>query len=453
MEETRTERPRENKMGTMPVGKLLVVMSVPTMFSMLIQALYNIVDSIFVSRYSEKALTAVSLAFPLQNLMFAFAIGLSIGMCSVVSRRLGEKREDEAKRAAETGYTIELIFMVFFMLVGAFVSKPFARIYAKGDEELLRYTTTYLRICLMISIGVFVSIYSEKALQATGDTFHPMIIQASGAIFNIIFDPILIFGYLGFPRLGIAGAAYATVAGQIFSMILGIFYMKRNSYVNIKLLKPRIHKDSSKDILEVGLPSIIMQGIGTIMISLMNGILIAYNVLATTVFGIYFKLQSFVFMPVFGMNSGMMPILGYNYGAKNRARMMKTLKLGLTFAFSYMTLGALVFMFFPDALLSLFNASDALKAIGEVALRRIALTFPLAAISIMLGSLFQAMGDGYLSMIQSIIRQLGFLIPSAWLLGRLFGLDAVWFSFMIAEVFALILTLFFFNKEKKKLNF
>ena len=453
MEQTRTERPRENKMGTMPVGKLLVVMSVPTMFSMLIQALYNIVDSIFVSRYSEKALTAVSLAFPLQNLMFSFAIGLSIGMCSVISRRLGEKREDEARKAAESGYAIELCFMALFMIIGAFVSKPFAKIYAKGDAELLEYTVTYLRICLMISVGVFISIYAEKSLQATGDTIHPMIIQASGAIFNIVFDPILIFGYLGFPAMGIAGAAYATVAGQICSMLLGIFYLKRNSYVNIRLLRPAIHMESTKDILEVGVPSIVMQGIGTIMTSLMNGILIAYDVLATTVFGIYFKLQSFVFMPVFGMNSGMMPILGYNYGAKNKARMMKTLKMGLTFAILFMTACALVFILFPDALLPLFNPSDSLKAIGEVALRRIALTFPLAAISIMLGSLFQAMGDGYLSMIQSIIRQLGFLIPSAWLLGKLFGLDAVWFSFMLAEIFALVLTFIFYRKEKGKLNF
>ncbi len=452
MQEETTNRPRENKMGTMPVGKLLVVMSVPTMFSMLIQALYSIVDSIFVSHYSEKALTAVSLAYPLQSLMFSFAIGLSIGMCSVVSRRLGGGREDEARKTAETGYTIELCFMVLFMLIGAFVSKPFVKLYT-DDLELISQSVTYLRICLIISVGVFIGIYSEKALQATGDTFHPMIIQASGAIFNIIFDPILIFGYLGFPELGIAGAAYATVAGQIFSTVIGVLYMKRNAYVNIRLLRPRFYRGNAKDILEVGVPSIIMQGIGTIMTSLMNGILIAYDVLATTVFGIYFKLQSFVFMPVFGMNNGLMPILGYNYGAKNRARMMKALKMGLTFAFLFMTAGALVFIFFPDALLSLFNASDSLMAIGEVALRRIAVTFPLAAISIILGSLFQAMGDGYMSMLTSIVRQLMLLIPSAWLFGRLFGLDAVWFSFMFAEVFALAMTLQFYRKEKRKLDF
>ena len=448
MEEVR----RENKLGTMPVGKLLVVMSVPTMFSMLIQALYNIVDSIFVSHFSEKALTAVSLAFPLQSLMIAFSVGTSVGICSVISRRLGEKREDEARKAAETGYSLMMLFMVAFVLVGAFVSRPFVSLYT-DDAELISLSASYARICLMVSFGSFVNIYCEKALQSTGDTVHPMIIQASGAIFNIIFDPILIFGYFGLPAMGIQGAAIATVAGQIFAMFIGLRFLKKNRHVNVKILRIKIHRDSAKDILEVGVPSIIMQGIGTLMTSLMNAILIAYDVLATTVFGVYFKLQSFVFMPVFGMNSGLMPILGFNYGAKNKERMMKALKLGLIFAFSFMTLCAVVFRFFPDALLGLFNASDAMKAIGEVALRNICITFPLAAISIMLGALFQAMGDGYISMINSIVRQLFILIPCAWLFGKLFGLDAIWYSWMAAEVVALSVSLLFFRKELKKLNF
>ena len=448
MEEVR----RENKLGTMPVGKLLVVMSVPTMFSMLIQALYNIVDSIFVSHFSEKALTAVSLAFPLQSLMIAFSVGTSVGICSVISRRLGEKREDEALKAAETGYSLMMLFMVAFVLVGAFVSRPFVSLYT-DDAELISMSASYARLCLMVSFGSFVNIYCEKALQSTGDTVHPMIIQASGAIFNIIFDPILIFGYFGLPAMGIQGAAIATVAGQIFAMFIGLRFLKKNRHVNVKILRIKIHRDSAKDILEVGVPSIIMQGIGTLMTSLMNAILIAYDVLATTVFGVYFKLQSFVFMPVFGMNSGLMPILGFNYGAKNKERMMKALKLGLIFAFSFMTLCAVVFRFFPDALLGLFNASDAMKAIGEVALRNICITFPLAAISIMLGALFQAMGDGYISMINSIVRQLFILIPCAWLFGKLFGLDAIWYSWMAAEVVALSVSLLFFRKELKKLDF
>ena len=451
MDEPRVEI-KENKLGVMPIGKLLVVMSVPTMFSMLIQALYNIVDSIFVSHYSEKALTAVSLAFPLQSLMIAFSIGTSVGICSVISRRLGERREEEARKAAETGYTLEMLFMLMFVLIGAFVSKPFISLYT-DDAELVKMSTSYIRICLMVSFGSFMNIFCEKALQSTGDTIHPMIIQASGAIFNIIFDPILIFGYLGFPALGIRGAAIATVAGQIFAMFIGLHFLRRNRHVNVSLFRPRIHKDSAKDILEVGVPSIIMQGIGTLMTSLMNAILIAYDVLATTVFGVYFKLQSFVFMPVFGMNSGLMPILGFNYGAKNRGRMMKALKLGVVFAFSFMTLCAVVFHFFPDALLGLFNASDSMKAIGEVALKAISITFPLAAISIMMGSLFQAMGDGYISMITSIVRQIFVLIPCAWLFGRIWGLDAVWYAWMAAEVVALVVSVLFFRKELKKLNF
>ncbi|MBR5099229.1 MAG: MATE family efflux transporter [Spirochaetales bacterium] len=452
MDEERDTIRVENKLGIMPVGKLLAVMSVPTMFSMLIQALYNIVDSIFVSHYSEKALTAVSLAFPMQMLMFSFAIGTSVGICSVISRRLGERRYDEAQKAAQSGYTLELILMIVFVLIGAFLSRPFFKLYT-NDEELVQMSTTYIRICMMLSVGSFMNVFCEKALQSTGDTIHPMIIQASGAIFNVIFDPILIFGYLGFPAMGIAGAAIATVAGQIFAMVLGIVFLKRNKSLNVKLLRPRLDGPSVKDIVKVGLPAVIMQGIGTIMTSLMNAILITFDVLATTVFGVYFKLQSFVFMPIFGMNSGLMPILGYNYGAKNRPRMMKALKLGVVFAFIFMSMGTLLFNLFPDALLGLFNASDALKSLGEVALRLISLSFPLAAISIILGALFQAMGDGFYSMIISIVRQLFILIPCAWLFGKLFGLNAVWFAFLTAEVFALVLSLVFFRRELRKLDF
>jgi len=452
MEDKIERRQTENKLGTMPVGKLLAVMSLPTMFSMLIQALYNIVDSIFVSHFSEKALTAVSIAFPLQTLMFSFGVGTSVGVCSVISRRLGEGRPEEARKAAQTGYTLALILMCTFMLIGAFLSRPFLSIYT-DDPELLQMATTYARICLILSVGTFVNIYCEKALQATGDTIHPMIIQASGAIFNVIFDPILIFGYLGFPAMGVTGAAIATVAGQIFAMFIGIVFLRRNRNLEVKLFRPALHGPSVKNILEVGLPAVIMQGIGTVMLSLMNAILITLDVLATTVFGVYFKLQSFVFLPVFGLNSGLMPILGYNYGAKNRPRMMKALKLGTIAAFLFMSFGTLVFNLFPDTLLGLFNASDSLRSMGELALRTISLSFPIAAISITLVALFQAMGDGYLSMIVSIVRQLFILIPCAWLFARIAGLHAVWYSFLAAEVVAFILSMLFFLKEKRKLDF
>ena len=443
---------KENKLGVMPIGKLLASMSIPTMFSMLIQALYNIVDSIFVSQYSEKALTAVSLAFPMQNLMSAFAVGLSVGICSVISRKLGEKKEEAALKAAETGYTILLICTVAFMIIGATFSEPFFRLYTT-DEELVYLGTHYLRICLVISVGCFLGVYSEKVLQSTGDTIHPMIIQLSGAIFNIIFDPIMIFGYFGFPAMGIDGAAYATVGGQILAMFIGAFFVKRNQYVKIRYTTIKFDKRASKDILQVGIPTVIMQGIGTVMTSLMNGILIAYDVIATTVFGVYFKLQSFIFMPVFGLNSGLMPILAYNYGAKNKERMMKALKLGLAVAFTIMILGMLAFILIPDTLLGLFQASDNMLKIGEIALRRISYSFPIAAFIIVMGSLYQAMGDGYLSMITSIVRQIAILLPCAWVLGKLFGLDAIWFAFIIAEALAMVMNLFFFKKEQKKLNF
>lgn len=280
-----------------------------------------------------------------------------------------------------------------------------------------------------------------------------MIIQLCGAIFNIIFDPILIFGYFGFPAMGIAGAAYATVGGQLLSMFIGIYFVRKNQYVNIKFFKLAIDKQATKDILQVGLPSVVMQGIGTVMTSLMNAILITYDIVATTVFGVYFKLQSFVFMPVFGLNSGLMPILAYNYGAKNRERMMKALRLGMTVAFIIMLLGMIAFILIPDVLLNLFEASPKMLEIGEIALRRISYSFPLAAFTIVIGALFQAMGDGYISMITSITRQIGILIPAAWILGKLFGLDAIWFCFIIAEIVVIILNLLFFGKEKKKLNF
>lgn len=447
-----SEETQENKMGVMPVGQLLFSMSVPAMISMFIQALYNIVDSIFVAKISETALTAISLAFPLQMLMISFAVGIAVGLCSVVSRRLGQKRNQDAFNAASAGYTIEILCCVFIMLIGVFFSEKFFSLYTE-DPELIEMGTKYLSICLIFSLGNFVNQFCEKVLQATGDTVHPMLIQASGAIFNIVFDPILIFGYFGLPAMGVTGAAVATVLGQFFAMFIGIYYVKKSPYVSISFFKLRFDKQDYKDISTVGLPSVVLQGIGTVMTSLMNAVLISYEVIATTVFGVYFKLQSFVFMPVFGMNQGLMPILGYNYGAKNKARMYKALKLALMVSFSILTFGFLLFTIFPKALLGLFNASEQMLFVGCVALRRISLAFPIAAISITLGVLFEAMGNGIYSMINSIVRQIVVLVPSAWLLGKLFGLDAIWFCFIISDIVALLLTLIFFRMEIKKLNF
>ncbi len=439
-------------MGTMPVGKLLVSMSLPAMFSMMVQALYNIVDSIFVSRFSEMALTAVSIAFPIQMLMVSFAVGTSIGITSVVSRRLGEKREEDAFMAAQTGYTILLICSAVFFILGLTAVRLFFRIYT-DDPVLLKMGTDYLTICTVCGIGCFILTYTEKVLQGTGDTIHPMIIQISGAVFNIIFDPILIFGYFGLPAMGAKGAAIATVLGQLLSMMLGIHFVHKSPYVSIHFSKIKYDRQSAKDILQVGVPSVIMQGIGTVMTSLMNAILISFDILATTVFGVYFKLQSFVFMPVFGMNQGLMPILGYNYGARNRKRMMQALKLGLVTAFVIMSLGTVVFCTIPDKLLGLFNASDAMLSIGKTALRRISLSFPIASYCIIIGSLFQAIGDGYKSMIISIVRQIVFLIPSAYIFGKIAGLDAVWLSFICAEIISASLTTFYYLRTRKKLSF
>ncbi|MCQ2397807.1 MAG: MATE family efflux transporter [Sphaerochaetaceae bacterium] len=446
------QQKEENRMGTMPVGTLLRKMSLPAMFSMLIQALYNIVDSVFVSRFSEKALTAVSLSFPMQNLMFSFAVGISIGICSVISRKLGEKKNNDALSAAQTGYTMLLICAALFTVIGLTTSKPFFKLYT-SDPELINMGTQYLSICLCLSAGCFVACCCEKSLQATGDTFHPMLIQLSGAIFNIIFDPICIFGLLGVPRMGVAGAAVATVAGQILSMVVGIIFVRKNPYVPIKFSKPSLNGNSVRNILHVGVPSVILQGIGTIMTSLMNTILISFSILATTVFGVYFKLQSFVFMPVFGLNQGLMPILGFNYGAQNRKRMSKALRLGLTVALSIMIAGCALFQLIPDKLLDLFSASEEMKAIGCTALRRISLSFPLAAVCIILGAQFQAIGDGWISMVISIVRQIVFLVPAAWILGKTGGLDSVWFAFIFAEVFSLAMSLFFFRRETRRFNF
>lgn len=444
----------ENRMGSMPVGKLLFKMSLPAMFSMLIQALYNIVDSIFVARYSEKALTAVSLAFPIQNLMIACAVGISIGICSVISRRLGEQNEKQAETTAQTGYSILLIFIVVFMVMGVTIVKPFFRLYT-DDPELLDLCNTYLSICLLACAGCFLLTFCEKSIQGTGDTFHPMIIQMSGAIFNIIFDPIFIFGWFGLPAMGIAGAAIATVAGQFLSMFLGVKFIKDNKYLDVKWLKPSIDKKCSKDILEVGVPSAIMQGIGTIMTSLMNAILISYTILATTVFGVYFKLQSFVFMPIFGLNQGLLPILGYNYGSRNKQRMMQALKICLITAVIMMLVGTLLFNTCGNLLLGLFNASDEMLALGIPALKKISLSFPLAGICIVLGSIFQALGDGWISMVCSIIRQIVVLIPSAYFFGKIRGrVEDIWYSFLFAEFFALTLHIIFYKKEEKnKLQF
>lgn len=445
------EQPKENKMGTMPVNKLLVTMSLPMVISMIVQALYNIVDSIFVSRLSEDALTAVSMAFPMQNLMNSVAVGTGVGINAMLSRALGEKKFEAANKTAENGIFIEVLGYVLFLLIGIFVTKPFFLAQA-GAGDIANMGIEYTRICLLMSFGIFMQIGFERILQSTGRTIFTMITQSTGAIINIILDPILIFGLFGMPKMGVAGAAIATVTGQICAAILAItFNLTKNPDVHIsfKGFKPQII--FVKNILSVGIPSIIMSSVGSAMTFGMNKILITFSSTAVAVFGVYFKLNSFVFMPVFGLNNGMVPIVSYNYGAQNKKRLTKTIKLAIMYAVCIMFIGIMLFQFIPDVLLRLFDASDHMLEIGIPALRVISLSFAFAGICIVISSSLQALGHGFLSMMISITRQLIILLPSAYILAKFGGIHAVWWSFNIAEIASLTLSLLFFKHMYNKI--
>lgn len=445
------EQTKENKMGTMPVNKLLVTMSLPMVISMIVQALYNIVDSIFVSRLSEDALTAVSMAFPMQNLMISVAVGTGVGINAMLSRALGEKKFEAANKTAENGIFIEVLGYVLFLLIGIFVTKPFFLAQA-GAGDIANMGIEYTRICLLMSFGIFMQIGFERILQSTGRTIFTMITQSTGAIINIILDPILIFGLFGMPKMGVAGAAIATVTGQICAAILAItFNLTKNPDVHIsfKGFKPQII--FVKNILSVGIPSIIMSSVGSAMTFGMNKILITFSSTAVAVFGVYFKLNSFVFMPVFGLNNGMVPIVSYNYGAQNKKRLTKTIKLAIMYAVCIMFIGIMLFQFIPDVLLKLFDASDHMLEIGIPALRVISLSFAFAGICIVISSSLQALGHGFLSMMISITRQLIILLPSAYILAKFGGIHAVWWSFNIAEIGSLTLSLLFFKYMYNKI--
>ncbi|MBP3877692.1 MAG: MATE family efflux transporter [Lachnospiraceae bacterium] len=414
---------------------------------MLVQALYNIVDSIYVSQISEGALTAVTLAFPLQNLMIAFASGVGVGVNALLSKSLGEKNYDRADRAANAGLTLTLVNYVIFVLLGLFAVSPFIASQS-GIEEIRRSGEVYLRIVTTLSAGLFFQVMFERLLQSTGLTFYSMISQMTGAVINIIFDPIMIFGLLGFPKLGVAGAAYATVLGQSVAAVLGlILNMKKNKEIHLSVplvLAPGLWVVGR--IYRVGVPSILMMAIGSVMTYMMNLILGSFTATAQAVFGVYFKLQSFFFMPVFGLNSGLIPVLAYNYGARNRKRIEEALAFALKLAVGIMILGTIVFECVPSLLLRMFDASPDMMAMGVTALRIIALHFPLAGASIALGSVFQAFSKSMYSLVISVSRQLVVLIPAAWLLAQTGSVQNVWFAFPIAEVVSLLLSLFFFRR-------
>ena len=493
------EQVRENRMGTEPVGKVLRSMAIPMMISMMIQALYNVVDSIYVSRLGEEALNAVSLAFPLQNLMIGFGTGTGLGMNALLSRYLGAKKKELADRAANTGIFLFIVSFLVFALIGATLSKPFFRAITRVEgisaevtetaqvaapetaeaeliaaqtapaeqpeeaaektdaekvEQIISYGTDYTTICLVFSFGIFLQFCFERMLQGTGRAKLSMITQTTGAVINIILDPILIFGWLGFPRLEVKGAAIATVTGQIVSATMAlIMNLKKNPDVHLSI-REILHPVGSmiKEIYKIAFPSILMMSIGSVLNFLLNKILIAFTTTATAVYGAYFKLQSFFFMPIFGLNNAMIPVISYNYGARKKERVIRTFKLAVITGICIMVCGTLIFEIFPRTLLGFFNASEDMLKIGMPALRIIGTHFIFASVCIISGSVCQAIGNPMHSLITSILRQIVVLLPAAWLLSLTGKLELVWLAFPISEIVSLIFSLIFLKKTLKKLD-
>lgn len=440
---------KENKMGYMPVSKLLISMSLPIMISMLVQALYNIVDSIFVAQLGENALAAVSLAFPIQSIMISVAVGTAVGVNSLISRKLGQKRKEEANLAATHGLILGVISYLFFALFGFVGARAYFNVFS-NDPSIIDMGVQYISICTIFSFGIFIQIISERIMQAAGITIFNMFTQLTGAIINIILDPILIFGLFGVPKMGIAGAAIATVVGQILAMLLSLLFNHlKNHEVRIKIRNFTFEGYVVAEIYRVGAPSIVMQSIGSVMVMGLNTI-IASSAAAISVLGVYFKLNSFAFMPVFGLTNGLIPICAYNFGAKNKDRILAAVKDALIYAMIILTLGMVAFLAIPDKLLMMFNASDEMLRIGVPALRFISLSFPLAAVGIVMSSLFQALGEGMYSLIMSVCRQLLVILPLAYILNKLFGLTMLWASFAVAEVISLFICLYLFKRCYKK---
>ena len=445
----------ENKMGVMPVGKLLVNMAVPMILSMLVQALYNVVDSVYISQYSEKAVTALGLAFPVQNVQIGCAVGIGVGVNSMLSKSLGEGNPQKANMVAGNGIFLALIFSAAIMLFGAFGTNFYYGVQT-DDVEILENGISYTRICCLLTMGIYFEVLFERMLQATGRTFHTMFTQGAGAIINIVMDPILIFGveWLNIPAMGAAGAAIATVLGQWVAAGLAlIFNLKFNADLNLRLRYIRPRKEIIKPVMAIGVPSMIMNSVSSVMNFSINQILMGFEAVgvgigktATAVFSIYYKLQSFFFMPLFGLNNATISVVAYNYGARNPKRITKTLKLAVGGALGFMIAGFLAFELMPGTLLSIFNLSETFMTMGKFALRIIAIHFPVAAICIALGASFQALGNGIYSTITALCRQLVALLPAAWLLSLSGNVDLVWWAFPIAECVSLTVTLICFTR-------
>lgn len=434
---------KENKMGTMPMTKLILTMSLPAIFSMTIMAMYNVVDSIFIGQYSQEGLNATSLAYPLQMLLIAVAVGTGVGINSLVSRRLGEKNFEEANEVATHGLLLSFFSYAIFLILGIVISRPFMMLYT-SNENIIEYGTQYLTVVLCFSLFAIIEVTIEKTLQATGDMIFPMLFQLTGAVINIIFDPLLIFGVGPFPELGVMGAAIATVFGQFCSMVFALLIIFLKSHmIKITFKNFKFSMQTIKNIYAVGFPSVIMQSIGSIMIVGLNGIL-ASSEASVTVLGVYYKLQSFVFMPCFGLNQGVMPIIGYNYGARNRKRVYSALKRGIIIGVIIMTLGTIAMWAIPEQLISMFGGTDELMKIGVPAFRIISLCFIPAAAGIIFTTLFQAVGKGIRSLIMSFARQLVLILPIAFIFSKIWGLGTVWYAFPIAEIFSLAIAISFF---------
>ena len=444
---------QENKMGVLPVNRLLVTMALPIIISMLVQAFYNIVDSYFVAKLGEPALTAVSLAFPIQTVMIAVATGTGVGMNAMLSKSLGEKDQATADRAACNGIFLALCSAVVFMLVGVFGIRPFYAGQVSDFPDIMEYGVGYLTVACLFCQGIYLEVTFERILQATGHTVASMVTQLAGAVTNILLDPCFIFGLGPFPRMGVTGAAVATVIGQfVAATVAAVVNHMFNKDIHVRFKACfRPHGATIRRIYSVGIPSIIMTSIGSVMYYGMNQILLGFTVTASAVFGVYFKLQSFFFMPVFGLNNATVPIIAYNYGAQKRSRMLQTTRLAAIYCAGIMLLGLAVMNLFPSQLLDIFDASEQMLEIGVPALRIIGLSLVFAGVSIALGSVFQALGNGVYSMIVSLTRQLVVLLPVAWLLARTGNLDAVWWSFPISEIASLLTTLFFFLRISRNI--
>ena len=451
MRRERTEAIMENKMGYMPIPKLLYSMALPMMISMLVQAMYNIVDSIFVARISEEALTSVSLAFPMQNLMIGVGTGIGIGTNALLSRKLGERDLETADRSAMQGIFLSVCAYVLFAILGLTVIGPFFRGQTQVPE-IIQGGIRYLTIICLCSFGLFGQMIMERLLQSTGLTFYSMITQMSGAIINIILDPIMIFGLFGFPRMGIAGAAAATVFGQFSATALAVYFnLTRNKEIHFRWQNIRPDPVMIRQILLIGVPSLIMVAIGSIMTFFMNRILGVFTSTAVAVFGVYFRMQSFIMMPVFGLNGGMIPIIAYNYGAKKRERIIQTIRLSIITAMAVMLAGMMLLQLFPGKMLLLFDASENMLSIGIPAFRTISLSFVMAGYCIVASSVFQAFGRSVLGMIMSLVRQLFVLLPAAWLLSRTGNVNLVWWAWPLAEFAAVLISTLFLRKINREI--